>query len=115
MIRTFASSRVFFLALVCIKSMSKSLLLSQVLRLLKSEDQKSYRYLGYWKGELLGDILPGIELGEQAVESVVYYDYLAALIVEAKLADQITVENWKLVTNKIIYLGSLSTFCGSQG
>ena len=85
--------------------MSKSLLLSQVLRLLKSENQKSIRYLGYWMGELLGDLLPGIELGEQAVDSVVYFDYLATLIVDAKLAEQITVQNWKLVTNKIIYMG----------
>ena len=78
------------------------MLLSQVLRVLKSEDQKSIRYLGYWMGELLGDLLPGIELGEHAVDSVVYFDYLATLIVEAKLADQVTVDNWKLVSNKII-------------
>ena len=96
--------------LICIKSMSKSLLLSQVLRLLKSEDQKSIRYLGYWMGELLGDLLPGIELGEHAVDSVVYYDYLATLIVDAKLAGQITVGNWKLVTNKIIYFGFSQDF-----
>ena len=96
--------------MVCIRSMAKSLLPSQVLRLMKSEDQKSIRYVGYWMGELLGDLLPGIELGEHAVDSVVYFDYLATLIVDAKLADQITVGNWKLVTNKIIYSGFSQDF-----
>ena len=91
--------------LTCIKSMSKSLLLSQVLRLLKSGDEKSISHVGYWIGELLGDLLPGIEVGEHAEGSTVYFDYLSSLVVDAKIAEQITVENWKLVTNKIIYIG----------
>ena len=33
-----------------------------------------------------------------------YYDFLATLIVDAKLAEQINVGNWKIITNKIIYL-----------
>ena len=96
--------------LTCIKSMSKSLLLSQTLRLLKSDDKKSIAHLGYWIGELLGDLLPGVELGEHAEESVEYYDFLATLIVDAKLAEKIDVENWKIVTNKIIYLGYTEGF-----
>ena len=91
--------------LTCIMSMSKSLLLSQVLRLLKSKDQKSIGHLGYWIGEVLGDLLPGVELGDHALVSVEYYDYLASLVVEAKLSDQVTAGNWKTVTNKTIYLG----------
>ena len=91
--------------LTCIMSMSKSLLLSQVLRLLKSEDQKSIGHLGYWIGEVLGDLLPGVELGDHALVSVEYYDYLASLVVEAKLADQVTAGNWKTITNKTIHLG----------
>jgi hypothetical protein len=59
---------------------------------------------------LLGDFLPRIELGEQAVDSVEYFDYLATLIVKAKLADQVTVDNWKLLSNKIIYLGFSQEF-----
>ena len=89
--------------LVCIKSMSKSLFLVQALRLLKSGDQKSVSHLGYWIGELLGDFLPGVELGDHAEVSVVYYDYLADLVVDAKLSEHVTVENWRFVTNKIIY------------
>ena len=77
--------------LTCIKSMSNSLLLVQVLRLLRSGDQKSIAHLGYWIGELLGDLLPGVELGEHAEESVAYFDFLASLVVDAKLANKITV------------------------
>ena len=86
-------------------SMSKSLLLRQVLRLLKSEDQKSIDHLGYCIGEVLGDLLPGVELGDHTQDSVEYYDYLASLVVDAKVADQVTAVNWKLVSNKSIYLG----------
>ena len=53
--------------LICIKSMAQSLLLSRLLRLLKSEDSKSVSHVGYWIGELLGDFLPGIDHGEHAV------------------------------------------------
>ena len=37
--------------LTCIKSMAQSLLLTQLLRLLKSEDSKSVSHVGYWIGE----------------------------------------------------------------
>ena len=96
--------------LTCIMSMSKSLLLSQVLRLLKSGDDKSIGHVGFWMGELLGDLLPGIELGEHAEGSVLYFDHIASLIVDAKLSELVSVENWKRVTNRIIYLGFAKDF-----
>ena len=96
--------------LVCIKSMAQSLLLSQFLRLLKSEDSKSVSHVGYWIGELLGDFLPGIELGEHAGENADYFDYLATVVVDARIAEQVTVENWKKVTNKMIYQGYSAEF-----
>ena len=88
--------------LTCIKSMAQSLLLTQLLRLLKSEDSKSVSYVGFWIGELLGDFLPGIDGGEHAGGNAEYYDYLATVVVDARIAEQVTVENWKRVTNKII-------------
>ena len=96
--------------MVCIKNMSQSLLLSQLLRLLKSEDSKSVSHVGYWIGELLGDFLPGIELGEHAGVNAVYFDYLATVVVDARIGEQVTVENWKKVTNKSIYLGYSDEF-----
>ena len=47
--------------LTCVSRMSKSLLLTQVLRLLKSNDKKSINYLTYWVGELLDEFLPGCQ------------------------------------------------------
>ena len=43
------------LGLPCLALKSKSLLLSQFLRLLKSEDIKSVSHIGYWMGDLLAD------------------------------------------------------------
>ena len=94
----------------CIKSMAQSLLLTQLLRLLKSEDSKSVSYVGFWIGELLGDFLPGIDGGEHAGGNAEYYDYLATVVVDARIAEQVTVENWKRVTNKIIYQGYSEEF-----
>ena len=90
--------------------MAQSLLLSQLLRLLKSGDSKSLSHVGYWIGELLGDFLPGIELGEHAGGNAEYYDHLATVVMDARINDQVTVENWKLVTNKFIYMGYSEDF-----
>ena len=96
--------------LTCIKSMAQSLLLTQLLRLLKSEDSKAVSHVGYWIGELLGDFLPGIDHGEHAVGNAEYFDYLATVVVDARIAEQVTVENWRKVTNKMIYLGYSDEF-----
>ena len=45
--------------------MSGSLLLTQLLRLLKNGDEKSIGVLFFWIGEILGDILPGVDFGQQ--------------------------------------------------
>ena len=85
--------------------MSKSLLLSQLLRLLKSNDEKTIGYLSYWVGELLGDFLPGIETGNHCQNPGEYYGGLATLIVEAKMAEQISDNNWRAVRNKDLNFG----------
>ena len=93
------------LGLQCINRMSKSLILSQLLRLLKSEDVKSIGHVGFWLGELLGDLLPGIELGDHCITAGEYYNHLASSIAEAKLEDLVDEKNWRIVTNKMIYTG----------
>ena len=79
--------------LVCVKRKAKSLLVTQLLRLLKSNDEKSIAYLGYWVGELLGDLLPGIETGNHCERPTEYFGYLASLIADVKIADQVSEEN----------------------
>ena len=49
--------------LTCMRRMLKSLLFTQILRLLKSNHEKSISHLGFWLGELLGDFLTGIDVG----------------------------------------------------
>ena len=39
-----------------------------------------------------------------------YFDYLATVVVDARIGEQVTVENWKKVTNKSIYLGYSDEF-----
>ena len=47
------------LGLPCVLSICRALMLSQFLRLLKSNDQKSMVHVGYWMEQLLGDLVPG--------------------------------------------------------
>ena len=63
--------------------MSNCLLLTQALRLLKSDDIKSISHMGYWLGELLVDFLPGIEAGNHSRQVVGHFGYLASLITDA--------------------------------
>ena len=98
------------LGLPCILSRNKSLMLTQLLRLLRSGDVKSIRHVGYWLGELLGDFVPGLEEGDHADVVPTYFDTLATLMVEARVADLVTTGNWRVITNKYIYLDHAKTF-----
>ena len=89
--------------LPCITRMSKSLMLTQLLRLLKSNDLKSVDHLGYWVGEILADFLPGFDNGDHSEHLGEYYGYLSSLIVDLKLADHVNKENCKVITNKNLY------------
>ena len=89
--------------LPCITRMSKSLILTQLLRLLKSNDLKSVDHLGYWVGEILADFLPGLDNGDHSENLGGYYGYLSSLIVDIKLADYVNQGNWKVITNKKLY------------
>ena len=91
------------LGLPCLRGRNNALMLSQLLRLLKSGDRKSLGHIGYWMGELLGDLLAGIDGGEHAQVVPAYYDHLSQLVADAKASDIITQGNWKVLTSKIIY------------
>ena len=92
------------LGLPCLRNRNKALMLSQLLRLLKSRDRKSLGHVGYWLGELLGDLLPGIDGGEHALEVPVYYEHLSLLVADAKADEIIKQNNWRALTSKIIYV-----------
>ena len=91
------------LAVPCILSMSKSLLLSQLLRLLSSGDVKSVKHASYWLGDLLEDLGLGLNIGENARDLPEYYNGIADLLVEAIAAGWLSRSGCSALTNKIIY------------
>ena len=96
--------------LPCVMSRCKALMLCQLLRLLRSKDDKSICHVGYWIGELLGDLVPGIDEGVHAIVVPGYFEHLAHLVVEAKSCDLVTEGNWKILTSKAIYLHYADSF-----
>ena len=87
----------------CVLSMCNSLLLSQLLRLLRSGDGKSMGHVGFWIGGLLGDLVLGFDGGQHADELPEYFDHIAGLVVEGRVSELITVVGWKSLTNKLVY------------
>ena len=96
--------------MICLFSMCKSLLLSQFLRLLKSPDEKSIAHVGYWIGDTLGDLLPGIDNGPHAESIPEYFANLEFLLVEGRIDNFISAGSWHRLTNKLIYLEHSKTF-----
>ena len=78
------------LGMVCVGSMCNSLMFGQFLRLLKSDYKKSLNHIGYWIGDFLDDLLPGIVSGPRAHEVPAYFDEIVALVMEARFDDLIT-------------------------
>ena len=91
------------LGLPCLKSMCCSLILSQLLRLLDSGDSKSVGHVGYWIGELLGDMVIGLDGGVHADILPEYFSYLANLVVDSKASGLISSSGWRAIRNKMIY------------
>ena len=91
------------LNMVCLHSMCKSLLLSQFLRLLKSGDGKTVAHVGFWIGDMLDDLLPGIYVDSGSKNIPDYYAEIESLVMEARFDDLVTAPGWRLVTNKMLY------------
>ena len=98
------------LALTCIHTMSSSLLLTQLLRLLKYGDTKAIHAVDYWIGEILSDVVIGLDQCVHAKNTPKYFQDLACVVADAKIGDLITSSNWETVTNKMIYQSQISDF-----
>ena len=96
------------LGLLCLNLMAKSLKLSQIMRLLKCDDEKSVGHLDLWIGELLAEFKPGLGIGGSNLSLPCYFEEIALLLTDAKIEGSITSSNWRLVTNKIVYKVYLS-------
>ena len=110
------------LGLTCLDSMGKSLLLTQLLRLLRSEDHRSVGHIGYWMGQIVADLLPGVFSGVHAPQVPKIYLQLADVVAEAMVSEAIAPLTWKTVTNRSVYLVHARNFpvtkveqdCGSN-
>ena len=102
------------LKLTCVHFMSKSSILTQLLRLAKYGDSKSRGHASFWLGEILEDLDP--DLNQYVHPKVVpaYFQNLAEIITDARIADLVTSNNWKIITNKFIYHSYLKTLPDSK-
>ena len=97
------------LQLPCLASMANSLLVSQCVRLINSGDKKSLQHLSFWLGDLLGNLIPGLERVNSAVVIPEYFNHIAELFAELMIADTLTAGSVKSITNKIVYVEMTSS------
>ena len=100
------------LGLLSMETMAKSLIVSQMLRLMKSEDEKSKSHFNFWMVDLVCDIWEGPQaLGVQwGTVECEYFNSVGGILVEAKLQRNIRMDSWKLLSNKSIYKGFAEDF-----
>ena len=96
--------------MTCIHTMSRSLLLTQLLRLLKHGDSQARNAVDYWIGEILSDIVLVLDQRVHAKNIPSYFQHLACLVADAKIGDIIDASNWETITNKIIYQNQIGDF-----
>ena len=83
--------------------MCKSLLLSQLLRLLKISDAKFIQHISYWQGNQVNQLQPNLS-NVRAVKVPEYFSVLDTAIADAIRNNVITLGGWKKLTNKVIYM-----------
>ena len=97
------------MGLLCIETMNQSLILSQMFRLMKSEDNKSKKHLNFWLRDVLSDIWDGPTVRNEDLDCE-HFNLVAEIVVKAKLHDHVNVEYWRVLTNKMIYNGFAQNF-----
>ena len=89
------------LNLPCLASMADSLLFSQLCRLIKSGEKKTLGHAFYWLGDLLQSLMPDINLGlPRATETPEYFDYIADLVAEMMISENVSAGTVKSLKNK---------------
>ena len=96
------------LGLFCIDGMCNSLMLSQFLKLLKSNDTKSLAHISFWIGDSLADLLLGADNGVHPADIPEYFHHIEYLISMARVDDDF-VSNWRSITNKQLYSCSIQS------
>ena len=89
--------------------MNKSLMASQCVRLLNSEDAKSVGHIEFWMGPLLASICPWMNATSSTNDIPEYFSQLADVIASLMLSDTLSILTVKTVTNRILYRSLLSS------
>ena len=97
------------LQLPCLASMADSLLFSQCVRLIKSGDKKSLQHLSFWLGDLLVDLIPGLDQVDRASVIPEYFNHIGELFAEMMISDFLTTGSLGSITNKMVYVEMTST------
>ena len=99
------------LNLPCLASMADSLLFSQLCRLIRSGERKTLGHAFYWLGDILQSLAPDINLGQhRAAETPEYYGYIADLVAEMVISENVSAGTVKSLTNKKVYAEMTSSF-----
>ena len=85
-------------------------MLTQLLRLLKSEDDRSVGHVVYWTGQILEDLMPGVFVGVYAPVVPNFFLKLAEIVADAMVSETISPFDWKSVTNKSVYTSHAKCF-----
>jgi len=74
--------------------MAVSLILSQCLRALKSEDKKTVQNLEIWLGDLLGTLSSTFSVGTRVDDIPIYFEHIGLLLADLMSSDFLNSENF---------------------
>ena len=102
------------LGLTCVLSMSSSLLLTQLLRLLKSDEIRAIEHVVFWIRHLLEDFVSEALNGHQTHNVPPYFQQLADLVADAIVSEVLMPASWKMLTNRKVYQSPAKSFPPSK-
>ena len=77
---------------------------------MKHGNTQARQAVDYWIGEILSDVVIGLDQGVHAENIPKYFQDLACVVADEKIGGLITSSNWGTVTNKMIYQNQISGF-----
>ena len=96
------------LNLPCIATMNKSLMASQCIRLLNSNDVKSVSHIEFWMGPLMASVCPWMNAAPLTNNIPEYFSQLGDIMASIMLSGTLSTETVKTLTNRIIYRSFMS-------
>ena len=98
------------LGLTCVSSMSSSLLLTQLLRLLKSDNSRPIEHVCFWIGQMLEDYVSEPFNGIHAKNVPPYFQNLADLVADSIISEVLLPISWKMLSNREVYQSHAKNF-----